>query len=326
MKTEPWLSVLMPIFNGEKYLTHALDSIIAQWDPNIECIAVDGESTDATLSILNSYEDRLQIRVLQQERNSGWVAKTNYALAHARGEYVCFLHHDDLWLNDRLKTMKNLTEQFPEVDLLLHSSFFLDQDGNKLGLWRCPLPSIPQIITSSLMTERLLVQNFISIVAPVFRREAALKAGGLDEGLWYTADWDFWLKMAAGGDTLYCPTPLSGYRVHPSSQTTLGSSHAGDFRYQLERVANKYFESWEAPELQKQRVRTVADFSIEVNVALAGVTHGQKAGFISLLLSLLLLGPGGWYRYLRDSRIWERGSARLKAQIRSSSQASIKVA
>jgi glycosyltransferase involved in cell wall biosynthesis len=317
MTAQPWLSIISPIFNGETYLSSALDSILLQGDlHNIECIAVDGESTDNTLAILESYQDRLPLRVFQRERSSNWVIKTNYALSLAQGEYVCFLHHDDLWLNNRLQTMKQLTEQHPEAVLLLHPTYFLDNSGNRLGTWNCPLPAVPRAIEPDLMIEKLLVQNFISILGPVIKREIALEVGGLDETLWYTADWDFWLKIAACGSSVYFPQPLSGFRVHPNSQTVVRSSGAQEFRAQLETVAAKHFNHWPAPESTKQRLKKVVRFSMEVNIALASAAHGQRTNVLSLLPSFLALGPSGGYRYLRDSRIVERVRARLKTQIR----------
>ena len=133
--TKPWLSVISPIYNGEKYLSHALDSVVIQEDGNIECIVVNGESTDATMSILNTYQKKLPITISQKAREDNWVVKTNYALSIATGEYVCFLHHDDFWLKDRLKIMKGLIRQFPDVTLFLHPSYFIDDQGNNVG--RC---------------------------------------------------------------------------------------------------------------------------------------------------------------------------------------------
>lgn len=320
MTSQPWLSVISPIFNGEAYLSSALDSIILQGDADIECIAVDGESTDATLKILESYQDRLPLRIVQREKSTNWVSKTNYALSLARGEYACFLHHDDLWLNGRLKTMRQLVEQFPEAILLLHPSNYLDNKGNTLGTWNCPLPAAPTIISPSLMIERLLVQNFISILGPVFKREAALRVDCLDELLWYTADWDFWLKLASCGSSIYYPKPLSGFRIHLSSQTILRSSGSREFRGQLEAVATKHFARWQADEHTKRWLRAIIDFSVEVNIAFAGAAHGKKTNLLELLVDFVQLGPSGWYRYLRDSRIWERVSARIKAQVKPSKQ------
>ena len=161
----------------------------------------------------------------------------------------------------------------------------------------------------------MLVQNFISIPAPIFKREVALNAGGLNENLWYTADWDFWLKIASCGEAIYYPKPLAAFRVHPTSQTIRRSSYIQDFQKQLEVVAKNYFELWEAPESLKKSIWEVAVFSIEVNTALAAMIHGQKTNLLRLLYSFFALGHSGWQRYLRDSRIWERISARLKAKL-----------
>ena len=197
MNRHPWLSVLIPVFNGEKYLAEALDSIIIQADENIECIVVDSDSNDATLSILKSYQNKLPLKILQLSKESNWVFKTNYALSCAQGSYVCFLHHDDIWLKNRLRVMKLLVDQFSESVLFLHPSYFIDQAGKNLGLWSSPLPAYPIRIKPSLMIELLLIQNFISIPSPIFKRDIALSVNGMDNSLWYTADWDFWLKIAA---------------------------------------------------------------------------------------------------------------------------------
>lgn len=313
--TQPWLSVLIPTYNGEAYLSFALDSILIQEDPNIECIVVDDGSTDATLSILNTYQDKLSVTILQRERQGNWVANTNYALSFARGEYVCFLHQDDLWFKNRLSIMKRLINQFPEVGLFLHSSNFVDVKGKYLGSWKCPLPTSPKIIKPKLMTEKLLTQNFISIPAPIFKRGVALNVGGLDETLWYTADWDLWLKISNCSDALYYPKPLAGFRVHLNSQTIARSSYLKDFRRQLESVVKKYFILWEAPDSLKKEIYKIAIFSIDVNTALAGTIHQKSSDLFGLLIAFLLLGPVGWYRYLENSRILERVAARLKARI-----------
>ena len=313
--TSPWLSVISPIYNGERYLRTALDSILLQQDHNIECIAVDGESTDATSAILHDYQNKLPLKILNRNRETNWVTKTNYALSHASGEYACFLHHDDLWFKDRLKIMRHLTEQFPQAVLFIHPSTFLDVNGNHVGLWSCPLPSSPTFIKPELMIERLLIQNFISILGPVFRRDTAIHVGGLDETLWYTADWDFWLKISACGDTVYYPKPLSGFRIHSSSQTMVRSSYLEDFHSQLERVEQKHLSLCDTTEDKKNHVRKAAEFSIILNSALAGASHGVKPKLLRIFITFFLLGPSGWHRYFRDSRIYERVSTRLRARL-----------
>lgn len=313
---KPWLSVLIPTYNGEDYLNSALDSILLQNDDAIECILVDDGSQDNTLAIAKSYQDKLPLIVIPRQRQGNWVRNTNYALALAEGEYVCFLHQDDLWHKNRLSTMKRLTEEYPEVNLLLHSSWFIDSNGNSLGLWQCPLPKYPQLIDSSIAIERLLIQNFIAIAAPIFKRDVALEVGKLDETLWYTADWDFWLKIAASGNTVYYPQALTSFRIHPNSQTVLGSSSQAEFKQQMQSVVEKHLLRWQADGSRKQQTSQVALFSTEVNTTLAAMIHRQQTNMSKLLYSFVNLGPNGWHRYLRDSRIQERVAARLKAKLK----------
>ncbi len=311
----PWLSVLLPTYNGEKFLPSALNSILRQNDHDIECLAIDDGSTDSTLEILHSFSNKLPIRILQPPRSGNWVINTNYALSIAKGDYICFLHQDDMWLGKRLGVLRHLVEQNPEINLFLHPSVLINEKEKLLGVWRCPLPPYPTTISSSLMVERLLIQNFISVPAPVFKRKTALKVDGLDNMLWYTADWDFWLKIAKIGLTIYYPEPLSAFRIHAGSQTILRSTSPIDFRNQLEIPFKRHFNTWQAPERVKRAIWLTGRFSIEVNIALACIMHFKKLKMGRLAFYFFRLGPKGWYRYVRDSRIRERMSARFKTKI-----------
>ena len=96
--SRPWLSVIMPTYNGEAFLTNALNSILSQGDDQIEVIAVDDGSTDATIPILKSFATKLSLRIIVRERVGNWAANTNHGLSLAQGDFVCFLHQDDHWL------------------------------------------------------------------------------------------------------------------------------------------------------------------------------------------------------------------------------------
>jgi len=313
---KPWLSVLMPTYNGEKYLPATLDSIRAQKDPNIECIVIDDGSTDQTIAILERAMNTIPIRVYRSSHKGNWVANTNKAISLAKGDYICFLHQDDIWFDERLKILKWLIHKHPSVFFFLHPSQYLDNNGNFMGIWQCPLPKYPEIIRPELIIEKLLIQNFIAIPAPTFKREIVYQIEGLDEKLWYTADWDFWLKIANFGDALYYPKPLSGFRIHPKSQTMVRSQYAYEFRKQLEDVYDKHLALWKAPDYHKLKIDKVARFSIEVNTTLAGSIHQKKNFYMKLITSFLHLGIFGEYRYLRDSRIHERVLARLRANLK----------
>jgi glycosyltransferase involved in cell wall biosynthesis len=310
MSKQPWLSVIIPTYNGSKYLTAALNSVVVQQDDQLECVVIDDGSTDNTLAIVESFQDRLKIKLITKARAGNWVINTNHALTEASGEYVCFLHQDDLWLEGRLEQIKKAIAAYPQACLYLHDSVFIDEQGKPLGLWSCPLASKRRIISADEMSEKLLVQNFVAIPAPVFKRSAALEIGGLNNELWYTADWDFWLKLAALGDTCYIPKPLAAFRVHGDSQTIRRSSSVAEFRQQMRSVVDKHLAL-----KSNQKVSKVAFFSTEVNTTLAAIVHGESPNLVKLALDFAWLGPIGWWRYWQDSRIQERIAARMKAKL-----------
>lgn len=315
----PWLSVIIPVYNGERYLANALDSIEIQHDDQIEVIAVDDGSSDASVDILRSYERRLPLQIHCLPRSGNWVANTNIGLSMARGNYVSMLHQDDLWLPGRLDWIREMIAICGDPELLLHQAQFIDAAGVSVGSWRCPLP--PYIaLDADQVLERLLVQNFIALPTATFKREMAADLGGLDEDLWYTADWDLWLKIAARGITRYLPETLASYRVHDQAQTTIGSAQGDRFRKQLEIVLDRHLSGWKGHRgggTKADQVESAARFSLEVNCALAAFLHGRRGPAASLAGQFVALGPAGWRRYLRDSQVEERLGSRIRAKLRS---------
>lgn len=310
---QPWLSVIVPTYNGAAYLGQALASIEAQGDDQIEILAIDDGSSDATLSILEARASHLPLRIVKKSHGGNWVASTNHGLAQARGRYACFLHQDDLWLPQRLRVLRGLVARHPSAPLVLHPAHYIDARGNWVGVWRSPLAGGLQ--AADRVIERLLVQNFIAVPAPIFDRQAALRVGGLDETLWYTADWDFWLKMARVGPAVYHPRPLAAFRIHAASQTAQGVARAGEMRRQIEVVLHRHLEQWLKAHPGCRDIRQAAHLSLEVNHALAACAYGVRPNWKSLSRSVLGMRPAGWYRFFRDSRIVERIFARLSARL-----------
>jgi GT2 family glycosyltransferase len=308
--SEPWLSVIMPTYNGAAYLERALESIASQGEDGVEVIALDDGSSDETPTILERYRQRLSLRIEARQRVGNWVANSNHGLRLARAPHACFLHQDDLWLPGRLRRLRPLLEQGGSP-LVLHPSRFVNDRGRFVGLWRCPLSA--GLHPSAAVTERLLVQNFIAIPAPIFSRQAALEVGGLDEALWYTADWDFWLKLAGRGPTRYVPQPLTAFRVHGGSQTMQGTSRAAEMRRQLDVVLQRHLPAWQQGQPQGPEIGPAAELSVEVNHALASAVAGRRPDWRRLAGQVLRLGWSGCHRFLRDSRIVERVQARLLA-------------
>jgi glycosyltransferase involved in cell wall biosynthesis len=310
--SEPWLSVVMPTYNGERYLRETFASLVAQDERGFECIVIDGGSTDRTRAIIDEFARELDVRLFVRPAFPNWVGKTNFAFTEAKARHVCMLHHDDAWLPGRARAVRGALERHPNVALVLHPSRLIDAEGRTLGQWTCPLRAEPTVYAPQELLERLLVQNFIAVPSPTFRRDAALAVGGIDPALWYTGDWDFYLKLASTGNTVYLDQLLSSFRLHGGSLTVTKSADTADFRRQLDIVLDRHIGSI-VDERRRRAVRRASVASNEVNMALAASLHGSYGAIPHALGVLAGLGPSGWRRYFRDSRIVERVGARLHA-------------
>jgi len=223
------------------------------------------------------------------------------------------LHQDDLWVSGRGAAISGWLAADPEGVMHLHPAYVIDTAGRRLGQWHCPLPTSMRPVPPRLLLERLLVQNFVAIPTPTIRREAYLRVGGLDEQLWYTADWDLYLKLLSVGDVYYHPEPLACFRIHGSSLTMSGSRRAEDFHRQMEIVLDRHIGKLESS--SRESVRRLGRASIAMNIALAALNNGQPGQIVTALAQLLSLGPRGLLRYFRDSRIVERAYPRLRARL-----------
>lgn len=309
----PWLSVIVPSHNGERWLGAALQSLVEQQMPGIEVILIDASETDESLRIAESFSDKLDIRAERRPDLLPWTKKTNYGVELATGPWICMLHQDDLWLPNRAAELREWLSRQADAVMHLHPCYIIDEAGRRLGLWRCPLTDNGFPVPGQLLLERLLVQNFIAIPAPAIRRDAYLRAGGLDNQLWYTADWDLYLKIAAAGNVYYHSTALACFRVHKGSLTVRGSKNKADFRRQHQIVVDRYVERLAVP--SRKKVLPIASASIEVNTALAAAIGGEFAQILKAIAAMLTLGPRGLQQYLFCSRILDRALPRLRALV-----------
>jgi glycosyltransferase involved in cell wall biosynthesis len=316
-KGHAWLSVIIPTYNGERRIADALDSVLVQEEAELEVVVVDDGSTDSTLEIVKSYAQSLNLKVIQRDHSGNWVSNTNHGILNCSGKYVCFLHQDDYWEKGRLGVIRTVLTGNPGVAMCFHPAWFVGPDGARVGLWKSPFSGGDvEIVPSEAFFECLLVQNFICVASPVFRRDDALKVGSLDDSLIYTADWDFWLKLTRLGPVAHIPAPLAYFAVHPESQTQSLSRRPAYVEQQLFCVLRRHFEGYKATGKVKARLLKAASFSVNLNVALMKFSSGQGARWSRLLRDFVCLGPQGWARFFRCSRILDRVLARLRIRLR----------
>ena len=308
----PWLSILMPVHLGAEWLAETLASVAREPNEGIELLILDSSPNDSCAKIVAQFEKRLRIRYRQTPDILAWPAKTNIAASEARGSHIAMLHQDDLWLPGRIATIRRALAAWPEAVLFLNPSQIVDGSSRVMGLWRCPLAKNVELDTAT-VAERLIVQNFVAIPSPVIRRQTWLDVGGMDEGLWYTADWDLYLKVAGQGRTVYLPEITTAFRIHQGSLTVQGSRNGAAFREQMEIVIDRHGHL--VPAGARTRILKTARASAAINVALAATAHGQRMGIAKAAWALLTLGPAEIGRYVRNSRLHERVLPRLRAKM-----------
>ncbi|CAN0621874.1 Glycosyltransferase [Burkholderia multivorans] len=315
----PVLSVVMPVHHGERFIGHALSSIADQLPPaarhSVEVLILDMADDTPSVDIARTFSGRMRLRVMTRPDLRMWHEKTNVGVAQASADHVCWLHQDDFWLPGRFDAVRQWIAQAPKAALHIAPSLFVDAEGASLGPWCCPLDA-SGVVPRDIFLRRLLVQNFIAAPAPVFRKDAWLRCGGLDEALWYTADWDIWLKLAAQGETHFHEDALTAFRVHGASLTVSGSRDADDFARQMKIVLERHIALLD--EAARKEIAPLAEASIAVNTALARAGAGDMSRLPRSLRAMILLGPSGLTAFLRDSRLMERVSARVRAKFRGS--------
>ncbi len=213
---KPIVSVIIPVYNGERYLSETIDSVIAQTEVNWEIIAVNDGSTDRSLEILNEYVKKAPDRIRVITLVNGGVSKArNAAVAIALGTYIAFLDQDDLWAPNKLQRQidmlsrnKNLGISFTNETLIDEKGLIIRENVLKFGKKQ-----------RGRVFECLLFENFIPISSVMFKKELFEKIGGFDPRFSLAEDYDFLLKVTQEVSVDYIDDPLLLYREHDESGT-----------------------------------------------------------------------------------------------------------
>jgi glycosyltransferase involved in cell wall biosynthesis len=304
----PWLSVVVPVYNGEAFLSDALGSLRGQ-DDRVEILVVDDGSTDRSMAIVDDFAAELTIEVIRPGRLGNWVVATNAGLERARGEYVSFLHQDDTWLPGRLAALRSVAGRDP--CFVVSPSVYIDGRGRGVGDWRCPLAT-DRPLSAEEVHRSLLVQNFLAVPAPIVPRALIEESGGLDADLWYTADWDLWLRAASRYTTRVLSAPFSAFRLHADAQTIVRTHDQVELRRQLETVLDRHLPAVaRAPDARQ--VERIARASINLNVALASARAASRRPLLRAGVEAIVgLGPVGTAKLLHRSRLFDRVNARRR--------------
>lgn len=207
------VTLLLAVHNGARYLREALDSIFSQTFTDFEALVVDDASTDDTASILASYRDE-RLRVVRNETNLGLTKSLNIGLSLARGEYIARHDADDRSHRERLARQVAFLDANPHVALLGTRVRLIDERGRA----RHAIGS--HVAQSRLGVElQLLFGNPFVHSSVMFRRDVILAAGGYDETILYSQDFELWSRLLAQHDCRNTGDTLLDYRAHVQSAT-----------------------------------------------------------------------------------------------------------
>lgn len=201
------VSVIIPTYNGMKYIKQAINSAINQTLPAYEIIVIDDGSTDKSKEIINAYGD--QINYIQQN-NKGAAGAYNTGIKAASGDYIAFLEHDDIWLPNKNELQIQFFKDYKKYDMVF-SPVLLLEDG---------IPSKQSGIHQQEgegeynFTDFFEHNRILNCSSVMIKKSSLESVGGLREDLPLSFDYELWLRIAAKHKVFCMPIPLSQYRIH----------------------------------------------------------------------------------------------------------------
>lgn len=230
----PLISVITPSFNQADFIEETIRSVLDQEYPRIEYIVIDGASTDRTVSVLKKYEDRL---TWVSEPDRGQTHALNKGFRMAKGEIVCWLNADDLFLPGAVSAAVEHFRQHPEAMLVYGEGNLIDESGELLGRFPYTRPFD--------LWKLMRVESYILQPTTFFRKSALEAIGYLDETYNWCMDWDLWIRLGSRFPVSYFDRTVACARIHHQTKTSNGGiARLKEIQHLLSRGGNdKYLLS-----------------------------------------------------------------------------------
>lgn len=300
------VSVCIPSYNYAHFIGATIQSALDQTYGDLEVVVVDNCSTDDTEKVVGAFASE-QVRFYRNEQNIGFVRNLNRCLVHARGEYVIFPGADDLLYPECLAKQVAFMDAHPEAAFVFTGGYVIDKTGKPMSL---ALNRYAELTPGPEAFKRLMAScNDILMPSVLVRRALLEKAGGFNEELDYSPDYEAWVKLCLFGDVGYLDEPLVGYRMHDGNLTLAFVGGGGQLK-DLQRLVEAIFRR---PEVQAQGLascRELADGMLARYVLDNVFFYRMKGGRRLVLENVrhsLRLAPG----QLLKGRFWVRLGASL---------------
>ncbi len=229
------VSVIIPAYNGDRYIGEAIDSILAQTYRDYEIIVADDGSTDNTRQVVKQYGN--QIQYLSQI-NQGVAASRNLGLKASQGEYIAFLDQDDIFLPHKLASQVALLKQNPSLGMVNSGWQIVNEQGEVQAAVK-PWQQIPNLNLAD-----LIIWKPVFLGAMLFRAAWLKRSPGFDTTLEQTPDVDLVLRLAAMGCTAaWVEQTTVKYRQHESNASNNTLLQAQE----LDRIVTRFFAQSNLP-------------------------------------------------------------------------------
>jgi hypothetical protein len=229
MASSPLVSIVVPTYNCERHVAATLASVLAQKYRPIEVIVVDDGSSDSTPEIVSALGEPVQ---LVRQSNHGVCRARNAGFERSRGEYVCFLDHDDHWFDWKLSRQVEAFTAQPEAGVVFTAFEFWHPVND-----RYPEPSTFEShedrtpsanpTLSGWIYHQFLLDCWALTSTAMIRRDVFAASGGFDPTLPYSEDWDLWLRLSRTHPFVMLDRVSTLYRQHPGQ----GSRTVRDIDY-----------------------------------------------------------------------------------------------
>ena len=209
----PDITVLMPVYNDERFVRFSIESILNQTFQNFEFIIINDASNDNTLEILNDYKNQdSRIIIASNDINLRVPKSLNKGLSLAKGRYIARIDSDDISVEERLEKQFLFLENNKEFGLVGSYTEVIDENGDNIDFWH--EYSEPEYIFYTLSFWNCLVTSTV-----MFEKELAIRLGGFNPDFDRTEDYELWYKVSRVKKIHVIPEYLSKYRKNKSGVT-----------------------------------------------------------------------------------------------------------
>jgi glycosyltransferase involved in cell wall biosynthesis len=218
----PLVSIGIPTFNGAKYLRESVESVLSQTCGDFELVLIDDASSDETWAIAEEYGRKdPRVSAVRNSKTLGLVGNFNRCLELAKGRYVCVWHQDDVMMPQNIEKKVALLAANPQVGFV-HSNVLMIDDQGQILSEHWELDSRHDYIAPGRAFFLKMIQpgkNYVCCPSVLARRECYERLGNFRSELYFTCDWEMWIRLSLYYDVGCLGTPLVQFRRHSDSES-----------------------------------------------------------------------------------------------------------